>query len=112
MPKSRKSNTWSGLARPRQAMVEEKRNGAGGTGGLLSNVNLILVSNVGVSTCGFLMAVAIARSLGPEGRGVTTLFQNAAGLGFALVSLGVSVGILFFVSKNEVSPRDALEAGL
>jgi O-antigen/teichoic acid export membrane protein len=93
-------------------MLDERAKVAAGTGGLLSSVNLILVSNIAVSACGFLTAVAIARSLGPEGRGVTTLYQNAAGLGFALVSLGVSVGILFFVSKKEVSPRQALEAGL
>jgi O-antigen/teichoic acid export membrane protein len=93
-------------------MAEKQSGGTLANAGLLSSVNLILVSNIAVSACGFLIAIAIARSLGPEGRGITSLFQNATGLGFALVSLGVSVGILYFVSKNEVSPRQALEAGL
>src|SRR5207302_7958077 len=85
---------------------------AGHSGGFLSSVNIVLASNVLISGCGFLIVVVIARALGPDGRGITAVFQNGAGLGFALASLGVSVGVLYFVSKGEVSTRDALEAGL
>jgi O-antigen/teichoic acid export membrane protein len=79
---------------------------------MLGSINLILASNILVSACGFFVVVVIARALGPEGRGLTTLFQNGVNLGYALSSFGVSVGALYFVSRRELTARNALEAGL
>lgn len=87
-----------------------KEEGPGGA--LLFNVNLILASNVTINAVSFFIVVVIARSLGPEGRGVTSLYQTAVSFGYALVSLGVGIGVLYYVSKSQVTPRQALEAGL
>ena len=57
--------------------------------------------------------VFIARVLGPEGRGITALFQSAVNLGFAFLSLGVPQAAIYFVSRKDFSQRSvSVEAGL
>ena len=54
-------------------------------GGFLFNVNHVFIATVAASGLGFITAVLLARSLGPEGRGVTALYQAAVSLGFAFL---------------------------
>jgi O-antigen/teichoic acid export membrane protein len=80
--------------------------------GFLFNVNLVFIATVVASGLGFITAVVLARALGPEGRGVTALYQAAVSLGFAFLSLGIATSIFYYVGRRDVSGRQAMEAGL
>ena len=82
------------------------------TGGFLLNVNLVFVATVAASGLGFVTAVLLARVLGPEGRGVTALYQAAVSLGFAFLGLGISTAVFYYVGRRDISGRRAMEAGL
>jgi len=82
------------------------------SGGFLFNVNLVFVATVAASGLGFVTAVLLARTLGPEGRGVTALYQAAVSLGFAFLSLGIATAIVYYVARRDFSGRQAMEAGL
>jgi O-antigen/teichoic acid export membrane protein len=58
------------------------------------------------------VAILLARTLGPEGRGVAALYQAAVALGFAFLNLGVSSAAFYFVTRRDLSGRQAMEAGL
>jgi stage V sporulation protein B len=79
---------------------------------LLFNINSVFVSALIANTVGFFALVLVARALGPEGKGVTALYQAAVGIGFALFNLGVGSAGFYFVTRNEVTGRQAMEAGL
>jgi O-antigen/teichoic acid export membrane protein len=81
-------------------------------GGFLLNVNLVFVSTVAAYGLAFLYVVVIARALGPEGRGITALYQAAVNLAFAFLSLGIATAVVYFVARREQTPRQALECGL
>ncbi|HXH22078.1 MAG TPA: oligosaccharide flippase family protein [Dehalococcoidia bacterium] len=81
-------------------------------GGFLANVNLIFLSTLTVYVLSFLIIVAVSQFLGSEGRGVTALYQTSINLSYAFISFGVSIAALYYVSRGEVSARQALEAGL
>jgi O-antigen/teichoic acid export membrane protein len=81
-------------------------------GGFLLNVNLVFVSTVAAYGLAFLYVVVIARALGPEGRGVTALYQAAVNLAFAFLSLGIATAVVYFVARREQTARQALECGL
>ncbi len=91
--------------------MSEQREGAS-DGGFVFNVNSVFISTVLAYGISFLAAVLLARVLGPEGRGVTALYQQAVGFGFALVSLGISSAIVYFVARRDLTSRQALESGL
>src|SRR5689334_13280293 len=76
------------------------------------NVNLVFLSTLAAYVLSFFGFVFIARVLGPEGRGVTALFQSAVNLGYAFLSLGVPQAAIYFVSRKEFSKREVMEAGL
>ncbi|HLF79864.1 MAG TPA: oligosaccharide flippase family protein [Dehalococcoidia bacterium] len=76
------------------------------------NVNLVFVSTLAAYVLSFLAFVFIARVLGPEGRGITSLFQSAVNLGFAFLSLGVPQAAIYFVSRRDFERRQVIEAGL
>ncbi len=78
----------------------------------LLNVNLVFASNVGLYGLSFVVSVAIARMLGPDGRGAWSLYQSAVLLAYALLSLGVATAVIYFVSRSDMTPRRALESGL
>jgi O-antigen/teichoic acid export membrane protein len=78
----------------------------------LFNINFVFVATLVSNTVGFAVAILLARSLGPEGRGETALFQAAAVLGFAFLNLGIGAASFYFVSRNEISARSAMEAGV
>jgi O-antigen/teichoic acid export membrane protein len=80
--------------------------------GFLFNVNLVFIATVAASGLGFVAAVLLARALGPEGRGVTALYQAAVSLGFAFLSLGIATAAVYYVGRREISGRQAMEAGL
>jgi O-antigen/teichoic acid export membrane protein len=82
------------------------------SGGFLLNVNLVFIATVAASGLGFVTAVLLARTLGPEGRGVTALYQAAVSLGFAFLSLGIATAIVYYVARRDISGRQAMEAGL
>ena len=86
--------------------------GAATTGGFLFNVNLVFIATVAASGLGFITAVLLARALGPEGRGVTALYQAAVSLGFAFLGLGISTAIFYYLGRRDISGRQAMEAGL
>src|SRR4051812_10388473 len=60
----------------------------------------------------FTIAVLLARALGPEGRGVTSLYQSAVNVGFMVLSLGLGAAAVYFVARRDLTPRQALEVGL
>ena len=76
------------------------------------NVNLVFLSTVASSAVLFVTAVLLARALGPEGRGVTVLYQSAIALAFAFASFGIAAAVVYFVARRDVTPRQALEGGL
>ena len=82
------------------------------SGGFLVNVNLVFIATLVASGLGFVTAVLLARTLGPEGRGVTALYQAAVSLGFAFFSLGVATAAVYYVGRRDISGRQAMEAGL
>ena len=64
------------------------------------------------NTVGFGVAILLARELGPDGRGVLTLYSAAVALGFAFLNLGIGGGGFYFAARREITGRDAMEAGL
>ena len=78
----------------------------------LFNINFVFVSALTSNTIGFFVVILLARSLGPDGRGETVLYQAAVSLGFAFLSLGIGSAAFYFVRRGEVEGRQAVEAGL
>lgn len=78
----------------------------------LFNINFVFVATLVSNTIGFFVVILLARALGPEGRGVTALYQAAVSLGFALLHLGIGGAAFYFVARRELSERQAMEAGL
>ena len=64
------------------------------------------------NTVGFGVAILLARELGPDGRGVLTLYSAAVTLAFAFLNLGIGGGAFYFAARREISGRDAMQAGL
>lgn len=82
------------------------------SGRFLFNVNFVFLSSLTSNTIGFAVAILLARSLGPDGRGVAALYQAAVTLGFAFLNLGIGAAAFYFVTRREISGRQAMEAGL
>jgi O-antigen/teichoic acid export membrane protein len=80
--------------------------------GFVFNVNMVFATTVVTYGLGFLVSVLIARGLGPEGRGITALYQSAVGLAFAFLSLGIASSAVYFVARRDITARDATRAGL
>lgn len=81
-------------------------------GRFLFNVNLVFVATVLAYGLAFTAVVVSSRALGPDGKGVTSLYQSGVGLVFALLGLGVAPATVYFVGRRELTAQQALEAGL
>jgi O-antigen/teichoic acid export membrane protein len=79
---------------------------------LLFNINFVFLSALTANTVGFLAVIMLARALGPEGRGTTALYSAVVGICFALLNIGVAPASFYFVSRRELTGREAMEAGL
>jgi len=79
--------------------------------GFLFNVNLVFAGTVLNAAVSFTIAVLLARALGPEGRGVTSLYQSAVNVGFMVLSLGSGAAAVYFVARRDLTPRQSLEVG-
>lgn len=79
---------------------------------LLFNINFVFVCTLVSNTVGFFVAILLARGLGPDGRGVVALYQAGVSLGFAFLNLGIGAAAFYFVTRQEVRGRQAMEAGL
>ena len=66
-----------------------------------ANVNVIFFSQVANRAMAFLIAVVLARGLGPDARGDYALFVLSTALAASLGSLGISLGTTYFVSKGK-----------
>jgi stage V sporulation protein B len=80
--------------------------------GFLFNVNLVFAGTVLNAAVSFTIAVLLARVLGPEGRGVTSLYISAVNVGFMVLSLGSGAAAIYFVARRDLTPRQSLEVGL
>jgi O-antigen/teichoic acid export membrane protein len=78
----------------------------------LFNINFVFVFALTSNTTGFMVAILLARALGPEGRGDTALFQASVGIGYALVNLGIGSAVFYFVSRREITAREGMQVGL
>lgn len=63
---------------------------------LLSAVSTIIIGAI------------VARTLGPDGKGVLSLLQQSVGMLIALGDLGVGVAAIYYISKGEVRPGTVL----
>ena len=81
-------------------------------GRFLFNNNFVFVASLISNTIGFIVAILLARALGPDGRGVAALYQAAVSLGFAFLNMGISLAAFYFVARRELTPRQGMEAGL
>ena len=80
--------------------------------GFFFNVNFVFFSTLTAYSLTFLYVVLVSRTLGPEGRGVTALYQAGISLALALLSFGISPATVYFVGRRDLTPRQAVECGL
>jgi O-antigen/teichoic acid export membrane protein len=81
-------------------------------GAFLLNVNSVFATNVATYSLSFVGFLILARVLGPDGRGVISLFQAAVTLAFTFISLGISLAAIYYISKRDLRDRELLEHGL
>jgi O-antigen/teichoic acid export membrane protein len=85
---------------------------AAGSGRFLLTVNFVFVTTVLSYGLGFLAVVLVSRELGPDGRGVTALYQSIVTVSFILLSSGAGSAVVYFVRTSDITGRQALESGL
>lgn len=71
--------------------------------GFLGNVNVVFLSYIVGAAFAFGVSVLLARALGPHDRGVYGIFMLSASIAQALLSLGLSVSAIYYLSKQEHS---------
>jgi O-antigen/teichoic acid export membrane protein len=81
-------------------------------GSFLLNVNSVFFTNIGSYSLSFIGFLVLARVLGADGRGLTSLYQAGVTLGYGFISLGISLAAMYYVSKRELRDRQLLEHGL
>ena len=74
----------------------------------LLNVNLVFLSYVAQYLLGFALTVVVTRELGPEGRGLYTLFLLAVSIAQAVLGLGVGVAAIYHIGKKRFPMRDVM----
>ena len=71
----------------------------------LLNVNQVFLTRGVLYALAFLLSVVIARSLGPEGRGLYSLFFLVVSLTASMASLGIGLGNIYFLGKGKYDRR-------
>ena len=71
--------------------------------GFLGNVNVVFLSYVASAGLAFLVSVLLARALGPHDRGIYGIFMLSASIAQAILSLGLSISAIYYLSKNQHS---------
>jgi len=74
--------------------------------GFLAAVNLVFLTYVGGYGLAFLTGIILARALGPDGRGVYSLFLLSVSFAQAVLSLGVGVSAVYYIGKRAFPLRD------
>ena len=80
--------------------------------GFLGHVNAVFLTYVASAAFAFGASVLLARALGPHDRGVYGIFMLSASITQALMSLGLSVSAIYYLSKNEHSVARIVANGL
>lgn len=70
----------------------------------LQNISFVFFTQFIVLAAGTLANIILARSLGPEGKGIIYLIVLVAQTLFIFASLGVSNAVVYFVAKKQYSP--------
>lgn len=80
------------------------------TGGdlLARSVTLNVVGRIGSLVAGFAASVALARYLGPDGRGLLGLMISASSLGLVFLTFGVPLSVVYQASRKEVDQGSLL----
>ncbi len=71
----------------------------------LLNVNQVFITRVALYALAFLLSVVIARGLGPDGRGVYSLFFLVVSIAAAIAGFGVGLGNVYFLGKGQYTLR-------
>jgi O-antigen/teichoic acid export membrane protein len=80
--------------------------------GFLGHVNAVFVTYVASAALAFGVSVLLARALGPHDRGVYSIFMLSASIAQALLSLGLSVSAIYYLSRGEHSLARIVANGL
>jgi O-antigen/teichoic acid export membrane protein len=80
--------------------------------GFLGHVNAVFLTYVASAALAFGVSVLLARALGPHDRGVYGIFMLTASITQALLSLGLSVSAIYYLSKHEHSLARVVANGL
>lgn len=71
----------------------------------LLNVNQVFLTRAALYAVAFLLSVIIARALGPDGRGLYSLFFLVVSVTTSLAGLGVGLGNIYFLGKGRYERR-------
>lgn len=71
----------------------------------LFNVNQVFFTRVGLYFLAFILSVIIARGLGPDGRGLYSLFFLVVSVTITVAGLGVGLGNIYFLGKDKYDRR-------
>ena len=70
------------------------------------NVNLVFLAYVANYLLAFAVGVLVTRALGPEGRGIYTVFLVTVSITQAVVGLGVNVSSIYHIAKKAFRLKD------
>jgi O-antigen/teichoic acid export membrane protein len=76
--------------------------------GFVGHVNLVFLTNVANAGISFVVAVVLARALGPDARGVYAIFLLTASVAQAVFSLGLGVAALYHLSKGDYTDKQVV----
>src|SRR3989442_11338358 len=73
------------------------------SGGFVSNVNVVFVSQIAIYGLAFGLRIVLARGLHDDGLGTYSLFFVAVLVGGGIANLGVGLGNIYFLNKGAYS---------
>jgi len=80
--------------------------------GFFGHVNAVFLTYVASAVLAFGVSVLLARALGPHDRGVYGIFMLSGSITQALLSLGLSISAIYYLSKHEHSVARVVANGL